>query len=73
MNIIKPQKTLLSNLIKLENLLEEIENKDLIQNKLIENVDVENSEIYDIKFENVIFNNVNIIEWNLEKNTFLNL
>ena len=51
MKIIKIQKSLLNNLIRSENLLEEIKENDLIEKRLIENLNNENIEIYDIKFE----------------------
>ena len=51
----------LRELHKINNLLEETQNNDLIENKIIENSNDENIEIYDIKFENAIFNNVNML------------
>lgn len=73
MNILKPQKILLENLIKIEDLFLEIDKEDTIRGNIIEDTKKENIELYDKEFENVIFNNVEITDSKLEKNTFKNV
>ena len=66
MDIVKLPKILINKLVESENFLEEIENSDLIENKIIKNIDNENIEFYDIKFENTVFNTTNIIKFILK-------
>ena len=69
MNIIKPQKILVSNLTKTKNLLEEIKD-DEIANYYVEKNIEENIDIYDISIKNTIMDDVEILNGKLEKNSF---
>lgn len=73
MEILKPQKILLENLTKIEDLFLELDKEDVIRGGIIEDIQKQNIELYDKEFENVIFNNVEITNSKLEKNTFKNV
>ena len=55
MNIVKPRKN--NNLIKTEQVLEEIKEEELV-NRQIENTTLEEIEIYDVKFETLKMINI---------------
>ena len=73
MSILKPQKILLENLNKIENLIEEIQKDDEIENIIIEDYKQEKIELTDITIKRAIINNTEIINSNLEKNTFIDI
>lgn len=73
MEILKPQKILLENLTKIEDLFLKLDKEDVIRGGIIEDIQKQNIELYDKEFENVIFNNVEITNSKLEKNTFKNV
>jgi len=73
MNILKPQKKLINNLRKIEELLDELEIYDEIKNILIENYKKENITIRDITIKEAIINNTEIMSSTLEKNTFIDV
>lgn len=70
MKIVQPKK--INNLIKTEQLLEEIQDEELI-NKQIENIILQDIEIYDTKFAILKMVNVEITNSKLEKNTFTDI
>ena len=54
MNILKPQKIFLNNLVETD----EFKSEDIIENAKIENKIFDDLQVYKVEFEKVIFNNV---------------
>ena len=73
MNILKPQKILFGNLKKINDLLEEVKEKDELENIELNEYKAENIECNDITIEKSIINNTNILSSNLEKNSFTDI
>ncbi len=73
MSILKPQQITLESLNKIEKLLDEIQKDDEIENIIIEAYKKENIELTDITIKRAIINNTEIINSNLEKNTFIDI
>ena len=73
MNILKPQKILFDKLKSIEDILEELQNKDEVENINFKDYKNESIELTDITIRKAIFANVEIINSNLEKNTFIDI
>lgn len=73
MNILKPQKILFGNLKKINDLLEEVKEKEELENIELNEYKAENIECNDITIEKSIINNTNILSSNLEKNSFTDI
>lgn len=73
MKIAKPQNIELENLIKIDNLLNMLKDEEEIENITIENKKEEKITCKDITIRKAIINKVEIIESNLEKNTFMDI
>lgn len=73
MKILRPQKILFNNLKKINNLLDEIKNSHELNNIIIEDYKERDIEITDIEVEKAILNNTEIINGNLQNNTFIDV
>ena len=75
MNILKPQKMLLNNLRKINNLLEEFNENDIdtLENIIIKDYRYNNIILNDITIKRAIINNINFINCNLDKNSFIDI
>lgn len=74
MNILKPQKIQIEKLQKVNDLNSELEeNYQELEYKIIENINLKNEKICDAKLEKSKFQNVEILEGELENNTFIDV
>ena len=74
--MIKPKKIILENLIKIENIVEEIMKQDEYFHKELENINIEDYEVENIEINNTTiskskFFKTKILNSNLDKNTFI--
>ena len=73
MNILKPQKIFINKIRKIENFIEEIKINDCLESVYIEDYMNENIELSNIKIGKAILNNVEVINGNLQDNTFIDI
>ena len=73
MNVLKPQKILFGELETIDNLLENVKEDEQISHILLENYKQDEVRLNGIKMEKAVVNYCDIVNSNLEGNTFIDV